>query len=149
MTVCSYRRRPFFGQIIEREVIHTKLGALVDKCWQQIPQHFNHVAIDTFIVMPNHLHGILNLIEPRRGTIYRAPTEGFGKPTRGSVPSIIRAFKAAVTREWRDVTKEESAIVWQRNYYEHTIRGEDELNRLRRYIVENPLRWAHDRYHHP
>jgi len=82
--------------------------------------------------------------EYRRGTIYRAPTtEKFGKPVKGSIPTIIRTFKAAVSRRAR--TELELMEIWQRNYYEHIIRNEQELIRVWDYIDTNPIRWQDDR----
>ena len=95
--------------------------------------------------MPNHIHGILLLDETPgcRGTAYRAPTvEKFGKPTKGSLPTIIRSFKSASTHLINRLDKRKGISIWQRNYYEHIIRNEDSLNRIRRYIQENSIKWS-------
>ena len=99
VTICSYRRQHLFGEVIDGEVFLTDLGELAATWWKNIPMHFRHVSIDLFVVMPNHFHGILILEDPGRGTKYRAPTEGFGRPIKGSLPTIIRAYKATVTRD--------------------------------------------------
>jgi REP element-mobilizing transposase RayT len=91
--------------------------------------------------MPNHVHGILDV--GRRGTPWRAPTEAFGRPVRGSLPTVIRAFKASATKILIRA-KSEKEPLWQRGYYEHVVRDEEELNRLRQYIAENPLKWDED-----
>ena len=98
--------------------------------------------------MPNHFHGVIILedINNQKDTARRVPTqESFGKPISGSVPSIIRSFKSAVTRQINLLSYPHKIIVWQNDYYEHIIRSEDELNTIREYIQNNPLRWEYDR----
>ena len=99
--------------------------------------------LDAFIVMPNHIHGIII----RRGTARRAPTvERFGKPVAGSLPTLVRAYKSAVTQGINTLRRTPGDSVWQENYYEHIVRSEAELNRIREYIATNPMRWGSDRY---
>jgi REP element-mobilizing transposase RayT len=121
---------------------------MVAETWQEIPEHFPHVFLGDSIVMPNHIHGII-LIHQGRGTIYRAPTpsnqERFGKPTRESIPTIIRTFKAAVTR--RSGKELHTCNVWQRNYYEHIIRDESDYERIVAYILDNPVNWDNNEDH--
>jgi REP element-mobilizing transposase RayT len=94
--------------------------------------------------MPNHLHGIIVIGDADgRGTIYRAPTiEHFGQPTVGSLPTIVRTYKAAVTRR---IGREHNATgIWQRNYHEHIIRDAKEMSTTWDYITSNPSRWEDD-----
>ena len=93
--------------------------------------------------MPNHVHGIIIIHNDRRGTIYRAPTvEQFGKPTEGSLPTIVRTYKAAVTR---CIGREQNITgIWQRNYHEHVIRNEKDLQNKTDYIDANPILWDED-----
>ncbi|MCP9448402.1 MAG: transposase [Nitrospira sp.] len=81
----------------------------------------------------------------RRGTACRAPTEQFGCPVTGSIPTIIRSFKSAVTKQINEQRRTPGVPIWQRNYYEHIIRNDESLNRIREYIANNPLQWALDR----
>jgi REP element-mobilizing transposase RayT len=102
--------------------------------------------------MPNHLHGIIGIVEDEdvsgKGTMHRAPTiEQFAKPTSNSIPTIIRGFKSAVTKIINIKRNALEASVWQRNYYEQVIRNEPELNRIRKYIIENPIKWQYDKYY--
>nr|WP_323745475.1 transposase [Parvivirga hydrogeniphila] len=114
---------------------------------------------DEFVVMPNHIHGIIWIVDDvgarrrRAPTKHRAPTrrraptmEQFGKPVPGSIPTIVRAFKSAVTRCINQMRGTPGARVWQRNYYEHIIRDDRALGAVRQYILENPQRWHLDRY---
>ncbi len=118
-------------------------GREAGQCWLQIPRHFPNVELDEFVVMPNHVHGILVL---SRGAACRAPTvERFGQPVSGSLPTVIRSFKSAVTQRSNALHGTPGASVWQRNYYEHVIRDEASLQGMREYIANNPLQWALDR----
>jgi REP element-mobilizing transposase RayT len=133
-----------FGEIADGETRLSNLGHVAEECWAAIPAHFIHVEVDAFCVMPNHFHGILVMTD-RRGTTCRVPTvERFQKPVAGSLPTIIRSFKSAVTRRIREMQRGSDFVVWQRNYYERVIRGEFELKKVRGYIADNPLRWAAD-----
>jgi len=96
-----------------------------------------------FVVMPNHVHGIIWIDDVARARRRRAPTEErFGKPVVGSIPTIVRAFKSAVTyRAGRELN---SANIWQRNYYEHIIRDQTDYNRIAETITSIPLKWDID-----
>ena len=118
-------------------------GLAVAECWQAIPDHFPHAELDEFVVMPNHLHGVI--VIDRRGTACRAQVEeSFGRPIAGSLATIIRSFKSAVTKRINQLRDNPGAPVWQRNFYERVIRDEQELNGIRHYIACNPGKWAED-----
>ena len=104
------------------------------------------MRLDEFVVMPNHVHGILVIADNRRGTACRAPTtvERFGRPVTGSLPTIVRSFKSVSTKRINKVRNTPGIPVWQRNYYEHVIRSEKELDRIRQYIAHNPASWTED-----
>jgi len=145
VTVCTYHRLCLFGEIIDGRMALNDAGRIVEQCLNEISRHFPHVELDEFIVMPNHVHGIV-VIANRRGTACRAPTtEQFGRPVTGSMPTIIRSFKSAATKRIDELRNTPGAAIWQRNYYEHVIRNDDELNRIREYIANNPAQWAIDR----
>ena len=150
VTVVTYHRDCLFGEIKNGEppkggaVILNDLGKITDECWRAIPEHFPFVELGAHIIMPNHGHGIIVITDDGgRGAIYRAPTiEQFGKPTVGSLPTIIRTYKAAVTRI---IGREHNATgIWQRNYHEHIIRNEREMDNIWRYIESNPAQWDDD-----
>ncbi len=110
--------------------------------WNALPSHFPGVSLDAFVLMPNHVHGILAL--HGRGTACRAPTETFGRPVPGSIPTIVRSFKSSAAREINRLRGTPGAAFWQRGYYEHIIRSPAVMTRLRRYIESNPSRWSLD-----
>lgn len=145
VTVCVQNRECLFGEVVAGEMQLNNAGRMVVRCWQAIPDHFPHVALDVFVVMPNHVHGIIVLMGGR-GTACRAPTnEQFGKPVPGSIPTVMRSFKSAATKHINELRHTAGVPVWQRNYYEHIIRDENSMARIREYIINNPLQWALDR----
>ena len=146
VTLVTLGRGCIFGEIVGEEMRVNAMGRIVEECWRAIPEHFPNADIDLSIVMPNHLHGIIMLHEDSRGTTCRAPTptiEHFGKPTTGSLPTIVRSFKAAVTARARHELS--LANVWQRNYYEHILRDQVDYERIANYIACNPAMWDEDK----
>jgi REP element-mobilizing transposase RayT len=146
ITICIFdRKQCLFGDVIEKRVVMNEYGKYVDQCWHEIPAHFPQAQTDEFVVMPNHVHGIIHLIDyNRRGTACRAPTgtiEQFGKPVARSLPTIVRSFKSAISKRIHHVLP---AFKWQRNYFEHIIRDNTSLFFIRKYIRENPLQWSID-----
>jgi putative transposase len=153
VTIVTFGRDFLFGEIADGRMRVNALGEIVQECWEAIPVHFPNTTIDAFCIMPNHIHGIIFIHEnPGRGTIYRAPTsikiptinqrEEFGQPTTGSLPTIIRTIKAAVTRRAGRVLN--SGNLWQRNYYEHILRNQADYGRIAGYFRDNPANWIQD-----
>ena len=141
VTICTHNHILFFED--------DRIRGIAEQCWLEIPRHFRDIVLDEWIIMPNHLHGILSIGGEiiRRGTACRAPTptnERFGKSTSGSLPTIVRSFKSAATKRINQMRHTPGTHVWQRNYYERVIRNEAELNRLRRYILDNHVQWNMD-----
>ena len=123
VTLCASSRACVFGEIADDQVRLRPYGQIVHEAWSAIPSHWRDVELDAFVVMPNHLHGIVVL--SRAG---QAPP----------LPTLIGAFKAGVTRRT-------GRAIWQRSFYDRVIRNDQELEAIRRYIAENPLKWAVDR----
>lgn len=152
VTICTDGHKYSFGKIRNGKMELNLFGKIADECWRNISKHFQQVELDYYVIMPNHIHGIV--IINGRGTACRALTnanrdntdndELFGKPVKGSLPTIIRSYKSAVTKRINEIKKAAGGIVWQRNYYEHVIRNEKELYNIRRYIEQNPLKWDLD-----
>ena len=149
ITICTHQKSCLFGAIVNNKSNLSKFGQIAFACWQAIPEHFSRIELDRFVVMPNHVHGILIMTnDDGRGKAVPRPYEGkFGKPVAGSIPTIVGSFKSAVTKQINILRKSKGMSVWQRNYYEHIIRDEESLNRIRNYIVNNPLSWTEDRLH--
>ncbi len=134
ITICTKNKKYYF----RNEVI----TQIINNCWNAIPEHFNNIKLDEFIIMPNHIHGII--IINSRGRIYPAPTETptYKKSNSNKIlPIVISTFKAAITRKLNPIIEN---FKWQRSYYEHIIRNDIELDNIRRYINENPIKWNED-----
>jgi len=146
ITICSHGKLPIFGNIIAKILLLSEIGKIVNKEWQKTATIRRNIELDDYVIMPNHLHGIITIINDKgRGTVHRAPThEIFGKPTTNSIPTIIRSFKATTTKQINILRNSPGSKVWQRGYYEHVIRNEEALERIRDYIVTNPENWSRD-----
>ena len=143
VTIRTQGRACLFGDVVDGEMRLGPVGTIVEECWLAIPDHFPTVELGEFAIMPNHIHGILFM--SRRGTACRAPTaERFGKPRPGSLPTVMRSLKSAVTSRINQMRSAPGQPVWQRNYYEHIIRDDGALDRIREYIASNPSKWAED-----
>lgn len=141
VTVCTFEKKCLLGNVINGQILLNEFGIIVKHEWLKTGELHENVVLDEYIVMPNHFHCII-LIE---GTARRAPTiERYGHPTVNSLPTIIRSFKSAVTKQIHQILQTSIQPVWQRNYYEHTIRDENDLNMIREYIINNQLKWEFD-----
>jgi REP element-mobilizing transposase RayT len=154
ISLCAHNRQCFFGEIVDGAMRLNDLGEIVAEQWIQtgtIRQH--EIALDAWVVMPNHFHGIVMIVDKDtlpdvgcRGTARRAPmVERFGQPAAGSLSTIVRSFKSAVSKHINQWRKTSGAPVWQRNYWEHIVRNETDLYEIRQYICNNPLSWTLDR----
>ena len=170
VTVCTRERECLFGEVSHGQVCPCALGQIVAETWQEIPSHFERAAVDALVVMPNHVHGVIVLKDEYgadaasaaregRGTACRAPTtspspghgasmapnmEAFGKPTPGSLATIMRSFKSASTKRVNTLRDSRGAALWQRGYHEHIIRNDGELRAIPEYIADNPIHWRED-----
>ncbi len=163
VTIVTHHRALLFGRIMEGEVQLSRRGKIARACWQEIPQHFPQTELGAFVLVPNHVHGILVLHDvaasnpssspvgaadqpPPVGAQHAAPLPAAPRGPHvvpGSLSAIVRSYKAAVTHR---IVQEFGPLprVWQRNYYEHVIRNADEWNRIHLYIEANPAAWDRD-----
>jgi putative transposase len=148
VTIRAHRQACLFGEVRDAGMRQSDNDRIVQGCWDDLPRHYLQVHIDSFVVMPNHVHGIIVLNETAAGADLRpAPTESGTGFRRHGVPEIVRAFKSFSAPRINELRNMVGERVWQRGYYERVVRNEDELNRIRQYIAENPLRWSEDEYH--
>ncbi|RIY36850.1 hypothetical protein CKY20_04795 [Capnocytophaga canis] len=160
ITICCQNRAHYFGEIINEEMQLNEIGEIAQKCWRDIPNHFKNVLLHTFVVMPNHIHGIIEIVTPVGANQHlldnetanqHLPDDNRAKdisPLRGTsntIGSIVRGFKIGVTKWVRSNTNIHQ--IWQRNYYEHIIRNEASYFRIHEYIENNPAKWTEDCFH--
>jgi len=136
VTVCTQNRACILGEVADQNVALTISGRIVDECWRAIPIHFPSTTLDVHVVMPNHIHGVIAFKRLSEIQWMNSVTPKLG--------DVVRSFKARVSIEVRRLVGNSSVPVWQRNYYERVIRNDEELNRIRQYIADNPLNWAID-----
>lgn len=145
VTICTAGRQPLLATYEDEDILPTAAGRLIRQTWTDIRTRFPHVDLDEFVVMPNHIHGIIVITG-------RACPEA----KRPSLGQIVGYFKYHSTRLYNLLDKTDGVKLWQRNYYEHIIRNECEWHAIRRYIRDNPYNWPQDRdnlsvpsYHKP
>ena len=154
ITICTRDRTCFFGDIINGEIHYSEIGQIAQKFWADIPNHFEHTYIDGYVIMPNHVHGIIVIDRPQNvetchGTSLHQsetptdPSNKFAPLKRGSLQLIINAYKSSVTRWCKKNNQEHFA--WQPRFYDHIIRADGSLDKIREYIVNNPMKWELDK----
>ena len=159
VTVVAWHRECLFGEVMNGEMVLNEYGKIANECWLAIPEHFPNVELGAYIIMPNHVHGIIVIrsnespltmktVDDRRGAALLRPyDDGEQNPYKinvkpGSLGAIVRSYKSAVSYR---INKEHHATgIWQRNYYEHIIRNETDLQNKTDYIEANPLLWDED-----
>jgi putative transposase len=155
ITICTDDKINLFGKVIKSKMILSEIGKKTREFWENIPAHFKNCELDYYVVMPNHIHGIIIINDCRgvqsawRRDGLNTPTKDnyFSKisPTKGNLGIIVRTFKGAV-KKWCNENGYKH-FKWQKNYYEHIIRNEKDLFHIRSYIELNPLKWELDEYY--
>lgn len=151
VTVCTRGHDCLFGSVIDGRMKLNVAGRVVQSVWDELPDHYSNVETDAFVIMPNHIHGIIVLVDG----IDRpdCPVGAGFKPAPASVrlpvhtkrhglPEIMRGLKTFSARNINTVRGTPGIPVWQRGYHEHVIRKTEDINRVRDYIMNNPLRWS-------
>ena len=151
VTIGTKNKENYFGEVSDKGVILSDTGEIAEKYWQEIPNHFSNIRLDRYIIMPNHVHGIIVItgeddsvgvqnFEPLQKAVLQKKNR-FQHIIPKSLGSIIRGFKFGVTRWCCENNKQ---FCWQRNFYDHIIRDEESLFNIRSYIVNNHLKWNDD-----
>lgn len=173
VTICTQNREPFFGEISEGEMNLSELGKITDQCWNDIPNYHPYVRLGKFVVMPNHVHGIIIIdksdgdpvktqhlasqnkpdkmpypeaqgVAPVRwNKSKQTPQNRFG-PQSNNLASIVRGFKIGVTKNARKIRPD---FNWQPRYHDHIIRDEESYQRISEYIRNNPAKWNKDKFY--
>lgn len=132
VTICTYNKNCYFGGITDTTMQLSNIGQIANERWAMLSEFYQSVQLDDYVVMPNHLHGILFLLE----TGEKSPELG----------NIIGGYKSGVSRTVRQETHLKSSL-WQSRFHDHIIRNEVDLNRIREYIQTNPARWKSDTFY--
>jgi len=174
VTICAHARDCLFGDVINGEMRLNEYGKTVEECWDDIARHFDDVELDSFTIMPNHVHGIIvftntvgagfprpdsklksndvdaeTAVKGAETAVKGAETAVKGAETaplrkRRTLGNVVAYFKYQSTKRLNLKRNTPAFAVWQRNYYEHIVRDEIDLNRIHEYIQCNPARWAED-----
>jgi putative transposase len=171
ITICTRNRQHYFGEIANGEMQWSPVGIIADILWHEIPHHARNAGLDAFVVMPNHVHGILILndkidtttvetlhatslqpkidtptIQSLHATSLQPKNEMMASisPKQGSVSTIIRSYKSAVTKHAHRLGFD---FEWQTRFHEHIIRDQKSFEKIQSYITANPLKWEDDKFH--
>ena len=183
VTICTQNYSYLFGDIVEGEMVLNEAGQMVQGVWDELPMHYPGIETDAFIIMPNHVHGIIVIqpsdVGPASSTVGAGPCacpgdapqssdmgrlrvghphlgqpQGVAPTTRMSLADVVHRFKTLTTKRYTDGVKHNGwkpfpGRLWQRNYWEHIVRNEREMHRIREYIINNPAKWESDRLYAP
>ena len=158
VTTVTQDRECQFGEIAEDDFRPNSAGEMIARWWQELPNKFPSVELDEYVIMPNHFHGIIVIVEDKgskEGEHVGSPQPGAPQPgapqqrPHAPLSQIVQWFKTMTTNEYIRGVKQCGwpqfrGKLWQRNYYERIIRDESELALIRKYIAENPVKWALD-----
>jgi REP-associated tyrosine transposase len=149
VTICARQREELMGTVVEEQVQLSAAGQVAQNELQKLPSHYDRVRIDCSVIMPNHVHVIVvidgkHMFSPDHGPFSQLPRRGFpfDSPWPGSLPAIVRSYKAGVARLCRIRRLE---FGWQAGFYDRVLRDDQELNAAREYIAKNPSRWGRTR----
>lgn len=154
ITICTHQRQLLFGDIVDGVMMLNVAGAMVEKYWREIPQHYPGIELNEHVIMPNHFHGIVHV-----GALLAAPQSPVAAPqihadmkqgAASSAPTlgkIVRRFKSMSAIAVNRCLNRQGQPVWQRNYHEHIIRNEEAYLKMAEYIQTNPLKWQEDTYY--
>ena len=141
VTICTHEKSCIFGRIVGGEMFLNDLGRVAEEAWRQVPVHFPEMRSDAWVVMPNHVHGIV-FIAGRNTQEIESGSRQIQVPR--ALGAIVGGYKSSVTRRIRRMRPGFGTPVWQRGYYDRIVRDEDELNAIREYIADNPRLWGED-----
>ena len=142
VTVVAWRREYLFGAVVDGQVRLTTAGQLVKDAWEALPVRYPSIALDAFCIMPNHIHGILNITDAV-GTVHE-PLLSQTDRRNMLLPKAIGYLKMNAAKRINLLRSRTGIPIWQRNYYEHVIRNDSDLSRIRQYLASNPARWKSD-----
>lgn len=158
ITICTQNRHHFFGNIQNQEMQLSEIGKLAEKFWYEIPNHFSMIELGNFVVMPNHVHGILiidkpndeSFVETRQCLVSTVETNSiigssrFQNQGKNTISSIVGSYKSIVTKMSRQINPN---FAWQSRFHDHIIRNSKSFDTIQNYIEQNPLKWKEDTFY--
>jgi len=144
VTICTHNHKCIFGEVVNEEIHLSKEGEIVKEEWSKTPKIRPEIKLDVFTIMPNHIHGIIIIKD--ESIITKVGTHGRASLQRQprSLGSFVAGFKSVTTKRINIFRKIPHAYIWQKRFYDHIIRNEKDLNNIRDYIINNPLKWSLD-----
>jgi putative transposase len=158
VTICTHERALIFGDVVDDTMHHTELGQIAHNCWETVSEHFPHVRVESFVVMPNHVHAIIiiedhNMVGTRHALSvdkkqYKNKDGRFfpSGVKSGSLGAIVGSYKSAVTKTANRTLFDPPSSLWQSRYHDHIIRNQKEFDMIFQYVLSNPSRWNEDRF---
>jgi len=145
ITICARDRQGLFGDIVDRHMQLSQAGLIICSVWDDLPRFYDGIELDAFVVMPNHVHGVVVIHQPVE-TIHDSPSHAVPvvQRRRMLLAKLIGRFKMVSAKQINTLRGSSGQPLWQRNYYEHVIRDDGSLNRIRQYISDNPAQWEFD-----
>ena len=140
ITVCTQNRVPFMGKIIQGKMQLNANGAIVEQCWFDLPNHYPNLILDAFVVMPNHFHGIMIIVD---GVVVDTGLKPVSTTSHGLF-EFVRALKTFSSRRINEINHTVGQTRWQSRFWDHIIRDEQAFQRIRQYIYNNPSSWEND-----
>lgn len=150
ITICTNQRELFFGSVLNQSMALNEIGLIVDDIWQKISEKFDFVTLDNYVIMPNHIHGIIVLdnravkISPKV-SIGGGVTDVHNSMLKNDVGRVIYWFKGRATYEVNRLFPEIN-FGWQSRFHDRIIRNDEELLQKQIYIQNNPIKWREDDY---
>jgi putative transposase len=141
VTICVREKECVLGDIVDGEKRLSEFGQVVQDVWNLLPTRYPDIELDAFVIMPNHVHGII-VITGGVGAIHELPLRE--RRRNMLVSKIVGCFKMNIAKRITELRGMSGVPFWQRNYWEHVVRDEIDLNRIRQYIENNPMRWHED-----
>ena len=155
VTICARERECLFGEVADGKMRMNKYGEIIQRTWNDLPNHYQGVELGAFIIMPNHVHGIVSIVgaiheSPLHVTHQQSPerrnkTSDILQRRRMLLSRIVGRFKMVSAKRINEQREMTGVPLWQRNYYEHIVRDEESLARIKEYISNNPNQWDLDR----
>jgi putative transposase len=144
VTICTNKSREYFGEINDNKVVLSSEGVIAERCWVDIPIHIKNVKLDKHVIMPNHVHGIIEIVDLVGNWHANSLQRTDNKMSRfQKLPVVIGSYKSAVTK-YINRSNKKSCFQWQRYYYDHIITSDESLDSIRDYIIQNPSNWKVD-----